>query len=292
MLAVQPQLAIKSILITTDLSEAAKTAVPFASKFARQYKADVYVLHVKPPVVSPETPFGPLPRAELVPTPSISGLQEFEEALDLEQSKRHVVVRTGYFIETVEEFITDKKIDLVVMGTHGYGGLKRIFIGSSAEQVFRCVACPVLTIGPRAAKRPAYDLRTVVFATDLTGDCHRALHFALALTHENDAQLVMLTVVPEPAAVPASLAAAVVKAAEEKLRALIPDEFAPTKPPIYLAPIAQRAEEIVRVAEAHDADLIVMGAHKAGDLASHLPYTVGYKVVSHAPCPVLTVRSS
>ncbi|MGH9731155.1 MAG: universal stress protein [Candidatus Acidiferrales bacterium] len=46
----------KNILFTTDFSDAAKTAVPYAAALARRYGAKLYTLHVRPPIASTETP--------------------------------------------------------------------------------------------------------------------------------------------------------------------------------------------------------------------------------------------
>ena len=49
-------------------------------------------------------------------------------------------------------------------------------------------------------------------------------------------------------------------------------------------------EEDVRFAESEKADLIVMGCHSAGAMATHFPWTTLHHVLQHAPCPVLTLR--
>ena len=50
--------------------------------------------------------------------------------------------------EEIVAFAAREKIDMIVMGTHGYKGLERVLFGSVAEQVVKTASCPVLTINP------------------------------------------------------------------------------------------------------------------------------------------------
>ena len=59
-------------------------------------------------------------------------------------------VERGEVWEVLSSLVEEKKIDLIVVGTHGRRGLKKLVLGSMAEQVFRQARCPVLTIGPHA----------------------------------------------------------------------------------------------------------------------------------------------
>jgi len=61
-------------------------------------------------------------------------------------------VHTGVAFVEIVDYVRAEKIDLVVMGTHGRGGLEHILLGSVAEKVVRRAPCPVLTIRPAAWK--------------------------------------------------------------------------------------------------------------------------------------------
>ena len=50
--------------------------------------------------------------------------------------------------EEIVAFAKQEKIDMIVMGTHGYKGLERVLFGSVAEQVVKTASCPVLTVNP------------------------------------------------------------------------------------------------------------------------------------------------
>lgn len=69
----------------------------------------------------------------------------------------------------VSELVTEFKVDLIVLGTHGHGGLRHLVLGSVAEQIFRRAACPVLTVGPGAHDGLAQGkLNTIVYATNFS----------------------------------------------------------------------------------------------------------------------------
>jgi nucleotide-binding universal stress UspA family protein len=56
------------------------------------------------------------------------------------------IVLVGRAAETIAEHAAARKADLIVMGTHGYGPVKRLVLGSVADRVVRQASCPVLTI--------------------------------------------------------------------------------------------------------------------------------------------------
>jgi nucleotide-binding universal stress UspA family protein len=58
------------------------------------------------------------------------------------------IVRAGNIWEQLELAIRQKQVDLVVIGTHGRGGLGKLLLGSIAEQIFRHANCFVVTVGP------------------------------------------------------------------------------------------------------------------------------------------------
>ena len=57
-------------------------------------------------------------------------------------------VLTGDVAEEILSFAAKKKVELIVMGTHGYKGLERIMFGSVADKVVKTACCPVMTINP------------------------------------------------------------------------------------------------------------------------------------------------
>ncbi len=287
--AVRTQLAIKNILLTTDFSAASKAAIPHAAHLARRYDSQLFLLHVVPPLIYPEIPLGNGPYEVQHGGVDEQLLQEMIQYVDVPDNKKESVLRGGYFWEVARQVITERHVDMVVIGTHGAGGLTRLLIGSAAEQVFRNSPCPVMTIGPHVSPETAYHKARIMFVTDYESHSEHALNYALGLANDHRSQLIMMHVVNEPSTIPLDRAEHLTGPSERRLKAMIPPASTPELPPTFVVKIGDPATEIVREAKAQDADLIVMGAKRASGMAAHMPFNIGHKVVSNAHCPVLTV---
>ena len=92
---------------------------------------------------------------------------------------------------TLSELIKTHQIDLAVIGTHGHGGLTKVFLGSVAEQIFHKAPCPVLTVGPNVSTDPVSiaAIHQILYATDFTPESLAAVPYAISLAEENQAHL-------------------------------------------------------------------------------------------------------
>ena len=68
------------------------------------------------------------------------------DAINQRGAKARALVTTGIASLRICEIVTEEHIDLVVLSTHGYTGLKHVLLGSTAERVVRSCPCPVLTV--------------------------------------------------------------------------------------------------------------------------------------------------
>lgn len=282
------RIALKNILLTTDFSSSSLAALPFAAAFARLYEAHLTVLHVLPEgshsVLSPT--FGEGPDFD----EARRKLAAFVPANVAAEVPCQLSVRRGHLDLVIPEMVAEGNIDLVVLGTHGRRGLKKVVLGSAAEKIYRAATCPVLTIGPsvHAAANPL-EIKRVLFPVDLAkGDVH-ALPYAMSLAEENEAALVLLHAAP---LVPWQHKISVEDESRAQLMQLISPETENWCKPVFLVRWEYPAEAIVKAAEEWSIDVIVMGVSKAPALSSHRPWPIASEVVSTAPCPVLTVRST
>jgi nucleotide-binding universal stress UspA family protein len=60
--------------------------------------------------------------------------------------RMEILVRIGHAHSEIPDTASALNVDLIVMGTHGYAGLKHVLLGSTTERVVRHAACPVLTV--------------------------------------------------------------------------------------------------------------------------------------------------
>lgn len=142
--------SIRRILVPLDFSDNARKALRYAEAFARQFGARLTLLHVVEPMIYPaDSGFVP------VETHSWEGALVKETQGRLEALAREsigpgieveAVVATGNAFMEIAETARQREIDLLVITTHGYTGLKHLFLGSTAERVVRHAPCPVMVV--------------------------------------------------------------------------------------------------------------------------------------------------
>lgn len=292
--AIQHGIQLKNILFLTDFSETANRAGQYAGALAKTYSARLVALHVQPPVVNPMTPPASWYNLEEVAeTQQAANKKELEAAF--QGLNPRVFIKEGDLWAHVAAIVEKENIDLIVMGTHGRSGVRRFFLGSIAEAMFRNAECPVLTVGPRAKgqKEVPVELRQIVYATDFSEAGNAAAPYAMSLAQEHQAHVTLLHVIAEPKAGELVQAHEVEASDENLLRNLVPPEADQWCAPEFLIERGDAAEKILDVAARRKADLIVLGVRKEKGFpgaATHLPIATAHAVVSKAECPVLTIR--
>ena len=291
------RIALSNILFATDFSPHSDVALPYALALARQYGAKLYGTHV----VTSEDYLFTVP--DLWPAPLQKEDQLKEEVVGrLDEQLRGVpheaLFGVGDVWNVLSRLIVDRDIDLLVVGTHGRTGTRKLLMGSIAEKIFRRAVCPVLSVGPNVPSKPDGEIKfqRILFATDFGEESLAALPYALSLAEEDQAELALLHVVEQPAA--GVLDVDKVKASlMQRLEQLVPPEASSWCNVQCLVEFGHQfgrpAERIVDVARNRAADLVVLGVrptHGALSTVTHLTHTTAQHVVAHATCPVLTVR--
>lgn len=137
-------LPIRTILHPTDFSELSQPAFELSCALAQDYGATLVVLHAADlPLLTPV-------EGVLIPTPideaeAFRGRLEAVRPADPRVAVRHRLAE-GNPAEEILAAAADEKADLIVLGTHGRGGITRALMGSVAETVQRSAPCPVLTV--------------------------------------------------------------------------------------------------------------------------------------------------
>ncbi|HXB53839.1 MAG TPA: universal stress protein [Vicinamibacteria bacterium] len=141
---------LKRILVPTDFSESARHALTYAVSFAREYKAEIILLHVVENLtVGYASDLFPVPMAEVFE--EISGYAKIELGkLAAEVRSKMAEVRErviqGKPSAEILRIAREETVDMIVLGTHGKGLLDQALFGSTAERVLRKAPCPVLTV--------------------------------------------------------------------------------------------------------------------------------------------------
>ena len=304
-------LGFKHILIATDFSEASRQAFPYGLGLARQYGSEIFVAHVAA-VVREAIPLEPFPQElDRWREEAEQQMEGLVESTGIRDVKHHCLLERGPVAHVLAAIVKQKNIDLLVLGTHGRGGLRKIALGSVAEGMLRLVPCPVLTVGQHVAALPGDSptFKRILFATDFGNGATKALPVALALAQKYRARFILLHMV-EPTPIvnvgPAAFGGPTyyaedvtdweAKKKQESVRNLL--ELVPldTKLPFapeYVVGANSAPEGILSAAAEYDVDLIVMGANRVASpgVTSHVPWSVVHRVLCEARCPVLTVRA-
>lgn len=141
---------IKNILFPTDFSDFSKYAASFAISFAFDYGSKLYVVHVAEISHSISEMFSEKVSDEkLRTTANELAVQELQDASTLDMFQKldyEITCLEGKPFAEIIKYVKDKRIDLIVMGTHGRSALEAAILGSTAEKVVRKASCPVLTV--------------------------------------------------------------------------------------------------------------------------------------------------
>lgn len=130
----------RQVLVATDFSGSSGDAIAHASSVAMESGGRLHLLHVLPP--RDRTP-GELSDERRRALEKLASLITADVELALKTTKE---VRVGHAAESIVAYARDQGIDLIVVGTHGRTGLRRLALGSVAERVLREAACPVAVI--------------------------------------------------------------------------------------------------------------------------------------------------
>ena len=294
----------KRILCPIDFSESSVHSLAHAAALANWYDAQLTALHVVP-TFEPVQVRGDLGEPVHVVSPVsreqvLDGLRRALERTTVSATPI-LVAESGDAPTAIIDQALSIGADLIVMGTHGRRGFKRLLLGSVTETVLHEAPCPVLTVPPRvgAAASETVTFKRILCPIDFSPSAVQAFGFALDLARQADGRLTLMHVLEwlaedEPrtsihfniAEYRRSLAAD----ARERLRALVAEEPRTWADIETVLAFGRAHREILRAAEANSTDLIVMGAQGRGGVDLALFGSTTQQVVRGVSCPVLTVR--
>jgi universal stress protein A len=147
---VPSHIQIKRILVPVDFSAQSLKALHYALSFADQYGAKLIVLNVVEPAVYPSE-LGYIPsEIEALHENVMKNAKERLQDLVTNRLPREIPaeyrVRVGSPYLEIAAAAKEMEADMIVIATHGYTGLRHVFLGSTAERVLRHAPCPVLTV--------------------------------------------------------------------------------------------------------------------------------------------------
>lgn len=285
-LATTTSISFKNILFLTDFSEASESALAYALGVARHYGAQLFPAHASDPVVLAET------IAENVIEEVVENSQQRLKALIKDKDvPTHPLFFRGGIEAVLPRWIDEHGIDLVVIGTHGRRGMDRFILGSTAEFIFRNAPCPVLTVGPHVALRPyhGFTAENILVPTDMGVHAGFAATYALSFARETHGKITFMHILTPDVTFQRDRAE-LIDSAYKKLQKLVPGDAKEWCRPEIVVEIGDPALEVMGYAERERPDLIVLGLPYNKKFSTHFRAGISYKIISGAPCPVLTIR--
>jgi nucleotide-binding universal stress UspA family protein len=163
----------KTLLVPTDFSNNANNAVRYANEFAQFTNSKILLLHAYMPLVG-QYSIIPGIVAEDIAIERNNSQKKIEKLRSkLLQAKNVGVVKIGDPIEEIIKTADEKKTQLIIMGTHGSSGLKRVLFGSNTSNVISKSKVPVLAIPQRYRFKK---IETIVYASDLKNTINELKH--------------------------------------------------------------------------------------------------------------------
>ncbi|MGB9074994.1 MAG: universal stress protein [Terriglobales bacterium] len=304
MTATTPQaaLALRNVLCATDFSPCSERALLHAVAVAHHYGSTLHLAHVVQPtvfsLVPPEGYMGTVEAEGVVMDRARGDAQNLVADVlrrtHCEGLDSHIWVNLGLVGRTLCAIIRREHIDLAVVGTHGRTGIRKVVLGSVAEDVFRHASCPVLTVGPHSwqSDPQSVHLKHVLFPTDLSEDSARALSLAMAIAAKFDATVTVMHVVEVLDSEAAHDKRRVVSALEERMLQMV--SSAGPRPLGIAARVefGDVADTVIETAALLGVDLIAFGLKAPDTYVDRLPWMHAYEIVYHATCPVLSLRGA
>ena len=286
----------RRILVPTDFSDFAQEALRYAVALRRRTGAEVHLLHV----VSP-TP--PAPEAlDFETGPPEDGLRAAlrlqAEVAGTTASDLTCAIRYAYAIAPeILTYLDEVDADTIVVGTHGKRGLRRLMLGSVAEELVRTSPCDVLVSPLRTTPFSAHPARRILVPLDMREGSDALLAHTRDFARSLGASQVDILHVLEPLPYPVrwldeailDIVPSIRDRAAESLRDLAKQQGL-EEADVYVE--RGRPENVIRrVADVLDSDLIVVAPHQQARVVQALLGSVAGEVARTAERPVLVARS-
>jgi nucleotide-binding universal stress UspA family protein len=296
---------LRNVLLPTDFSDSADGAVPYAVYLSTRCDATLHLFHAvvhSGELAEDEAKLAELEediarRMERVAKLRLGRMLTAHDFGDVPLVKAHAVCDAA--APAILTYAERNGVDLIVMGTHGRRGIRRLILGSVAEEIIRRAQCPVLTVREREADQSQTTVERILAPVDFSEPSLQALAYAKHLADIYHARLQLLHVVPQ--LVQPSFYARrgndfmefesdiIGKAKAEMLQRC--DEVEGPEVSVEAHAVAGRpAYEIIRFAERQQSDLIVIATQGLTGLSLFLIGSVAQRVARRAPCPVLSIN--
>jgi nucleotide-binding universal stress UspA family protein len=289
----------KRILVPLDGSELAERALVPALALAAAMPAKLFLLRVAIPLLLNLDPKLYQRILKMRQDDATHYLRSIQSRFRSSAEEIETQVVAGRAATSIINFAQEKKIDLIVMSSHGRSGVDRWAYGSVANKVLHNTPCAKLIIHPQVIIEP-FSIKRILVPLDGSSIAEQALEPALALAESLPAELILLRMMVDPRLflqepVPGLPSLdAVMEAAHQEAKAYLQgvkanmaDSPVATSSRVTTGPAA---EGIIDIAESQRADLIVMCSHGRSGIERWVFGSVAEKVLRCVNCLTMVIR--
>jgi nucleotide-binding universal stress UspA family protein len=282
----------ENILVPTDGSDCAQSAIGHAEDLATRYEARVHALCVADSRTLDNAPKHEQLKSERAEIAERACTELSESGISAERA-----VRTDVPHQAILKYASEQDVDLIVMGTHGRTGVERYLLGSVTEKVVRLSDVPVLTVKAEGDSEVTYPYSDILVPTDGSEGAESAIGPAVDIARTYDARVHALSVIDTMTMGVDARSGVILDALEESAQSAVDtvEEQATRASVSAVEPAIQHGSPyrgIRSYVEEHDIDLVVMGTRGRSGIERYLLGSVAEKTVRTSPVPVMTVRQA
>jgi len=268
---------VEMLLVATDGSEFSKNAVREALNLAKICSSKLIAISVVE--TNPEFEAG-VPQ---VIEKAEKDAREHLESIKSQAAKEDVACETIVSLgeepyQEIVDHVSLKKVDMIIMGTHGRKGMKRLIMGSVAVKVIGHAPCNVLVL-PLNAK---FECKNILIGTDGSQYSKAAASEAIGIAKRCGSRLFVISVAPSDVAM---------ISAQDNVKKVVDKAEMEGIETASIVTKGEPYEAVVEAAKQKKADLIVMGSHGRTGLKRLLMGSVTERVIGHSESAVLVVKA-
>lgn len=285
----------QKILCPTDFSPGSQQAMRVAARLATESNAELVLVHswYIPAVAFADFAF-PRDAIEQLAQDAERGLASaLRDAKLLGVERVTAKLVNGLPWQDIVDVADKEACDLIVIGTHGRTGLKRILLGSVAEKVIRHAPCSVLAVRPDSRLTPFVH---ALCPTDFSESANHAVELAAEITTPN-AAITLLHVIELPVAISGEMPVLGLereldqRACEALKECAARLEASSKKLATQCSRLGYPGAQVLALLDKDPSiDIVVMGSHARTGIGRAILGSVAEKVARHARCPVLVTR--
>jgi nucleotide-binding universal stress UspA family protein len=290
-------MAYRRVLVPLDGSELAERAIPYAKTIAKTKGSELILFTVS------------IAAVEQLDRPMKAYLELNANALQSQGIKASIAIAYGNVADEIVSFADKSNIDLIIISTHGYSGIKRWVLGSVARKVLYGTCVQVLLTKSKSPKVSKVELKKLLLPLDGSPFAEAPITFIDDLTKGTKTEIV-LTTVCEPPLVPSygdrpinptwkthrdALWAETQQQASEylnKVKTGLEKQGMKIKSQVIPGELGRIAESIMQAAQKEKVDLIAMTTHGRSGVSRWVYGGVANRIVEESLQPALLIRPS